>query len=434
LELLPHKKQVKVRGIEVHNQQVQEVGTGFRAALNISGAEKEEIERGDVLAEKGFFEPSYYINASLHLLASAKTPLKNFSRLRIHIGTKEHIGRIVLLDKKILLPGEDAIVQFRLETPAVCSINDNYVVRTYSPQMTIGGGTIIESRAEKVKGFDEKLIEHLRTLESGDPVTIVEEEIKRNFELPRKVNEIAIDVNLPVAEVKDIIKKLISEQKILCIDTNREVYYHQENYQKLKDKIIKTLNEYHKSNPTSIGMEQLTLLKSIGPGLDRQLLNHMLSVLSVQNIVEILPDKKIKLSEFKIVLAPELSEIVKEIEAVFLNQKFQPLTLAELKSKIKSKETLIKKASQYLLDIGKLVNIGEGLIIHNEYLKRAEKILSDFLLANKTIRVAQFRDLLNTSRRSVLPLLVYFDSLGITVRHGDIRELSANYKGRGGGV
>ncbi|MEO0076332.1 MAG: selenocysteine-specific translation elongation factor [candidate division WOR-3 bacterium] len=434
LELLPHRKPVKVRGIEVHNKQVNEVGTGFRAALNITGVEKEEIARGDVLAEKGFFEPSYYINASLHLLASAKTPLKNFTRLRIHIGTKEHLGRVVLLDKKILSPGEDAIVQFRLETPAVCSINDNYVIRTYSPQMTIGGGSIIESKAEKVKGFDEKLIEHLKVLEFADTTTIVEQEILTNFELPRKVNEIAADVNLPIAEVREIIKKLISEQKILVVDTKREVYYHQQNYQQLKDKIIKTLSEYHKLNPSSIGMLSLELLKKISPGLDKQLLDYALAELVKTNVIQILPDKKIKLTEFQVVLDSELTETVQKIERLFLAQAFQPLTFDELKDKIANNETLVRKAFQYLLDIGKLVNIGEGLVIHQAYLKKAQKLLCDFLKENKTIRVAQFRDLLNASRRSVLPLLIYFDTLGITVRRGDFRELSSKYQKNGGGV
>ncbi|UCD19405.1 MAG: selenocysteine-specific translation elongation factor, partial [candidate division WOR-3 bacterium] len=135
LELLPEKKSVKVRGIEVHNEKVEDVTTGFRAAINLVGAEKEEIERGDVLAQPGYFEPSVYLNASLYLLKSAGKPLKNFTRLRIHVGTSEIFGRVVFLDRKVLNPGEKAMAQFRLEAQAVCDINDNYVIRTYSPQM-----------------------------------------------------------------------------------------------------------------------------------------------------------------------------------------------------------------------------------------------------------------------------------------------------------
>ena len=273
LELLPEKKSVKVRGIEVHNQKVDEVGTGFRAAINLVGAEKDDIDRGDVLAQQGYFEPSEYLNASLYLLRSAGKPLKNFTRLRIHIGTNELFGRVVLLDKKTLEPGQKAMVQFRLESPAVCDINDNYVIRTYSPQMTIGGGAIIEPKATKAKGFDEELISHLQRMEVGEPIVVIEEDLLSNFDLPRKPEEIAHDVNLPLKEVENLIESLTESGKITCFDAKRKLYYHENNHTKLKKKIIENLKTYHRKNPTGVGMPPLELLKNISRGLDKILLD-----------------------------------------------------------------------------------------------------------------------------------------------------------------
>jgi len=436
LELLPEKKSVKIRGIEVHGKQVNEVGTGFRAAINLVGAEKEEIERGDVLAQPGFFEPSEYLNASLHLLKNAGKPLKTFERLRIHLGTKEILGRVVFLDKKVLQPGEKAMVQFRLETSAVCAINDLYVIRTYSPQVTIGGGIVIESKATKVKGFDEELIAHLQRTEAGDPIVLIEEYLLSNFELPRKISEIATDVNLPINEVKELAKGLTAQGKIICLDEKRELYYSQKNLKELKEKIIAQIKDYHKNNPTSIGIPGLELLKRISAGLDKFLLDITLEKMAKDNIVQISPDKKMKLSEFKITLGKEIDELIARIEKIFLETGFKPIEYNAMRSAIEqsedalkpmipAKETIIKKAHQYMLDNGVLVNIGEGLVLHQKYVKEAEVKLVEFLKKNKEIKVSQFRDLLNASRRTVLPLLVYFDKRNITVRRGDIRVLSS---------
>lgn len=424
LELLPEKKKVKIRGIEVHNKQVNEVGTGFRVAINLVGAEKEEIERGDVLAQPGFFEPSLYLNASLYLLTSVQKPLKNFERLRVHLGTKEILGRVVFLDKKILLPGEKAMVQYRLESPAVASINDPYVIRTYSPQVTIGGGAIIKVAAVKVKGYDEDLLAHLERVETAAPAVLVEEDLNSNFELPKKITEIAKDINLPVSDVKELVNKLVDQKKVLCLDAKRDLYYHEKNLGILTQKIIKQLREYHKQNPTSIGIPALELLKKISPGLDKFLFDTTLLSMEKQGVVQIATDKKIRLTEFKPVLEKAIDEQLQKIESIFLAQSFQPLDFKEVKTRLAGKETDIKKAYQYLLDNKILINIGEGLVLHQQYVKQAETKLIDFLRKNKEIRISQFRDLLNASRRAVLPLLIYFDSRGVTIRREDVRVLS----------
>jgi len=196
----------------------------------------------------------------------------------------------------------------------------------------------------------------------------------------------------------------------------------------LKEKIIEQIKDYHKNNPTSIGIPPLELLKRISAGLDKFLLDITLEKMMKDNIVQMSPDKKMKLSEFKVTLGKEINELTSKIEKIFLETIFKPIDYNELKLMIPAKETIIKKAHQYMLDNGVLVNIGEGLVLHQKYVKEAEAKLVDFLKKNKEIRISQFRDLLNASRRAALPLLTYFDSRGITVRRGDIRVLSQKYR------
>lgn len=428
LELLPNKKKVKVRGIEVHNKKVTEVGTGFRSAVNLVGTEKEEIKRGDVLAQPGYYKPSTFLNASLYLLKSAGKPLKNLTRLRIHLGTKEILGRIVLLDKKTLAPGQKAMAQFRLETPAVCDINDRYVVRTYSPQATIGGGVIIEPKATKAKGFDEKLIEHLQKVEAGDPGVMVEEYLATNFELPRKVDEIAYDLNLPLPKVSEVIKQLLNNKKVLCIDEKRGLYYSQKNFEKLKNNIINILKEYHKNNPINTGIPQLELLKNISKGFDKSLLNYTLEKMSREKSVKLTDDNKMRLFDFKVVLDKNMDEIVKRLEEMFLVAEYKPPNYDAVLSQRLGDEKLVKKAYRYVLDTGILIFVGESIVMHKKMVEQAKEKLIQFLKSNKEIRISQFRDLLGASRKYVLPLLIYFDTHNVTIKRGDVRILGQKYR------
>jgi len=428
LELLPYKKKVKVRGIQVHNEKVNEVNTGFRAAINLVGVEKDEIERGDIIAQPGFYEPSNFLNVSLYLLKSVEKPLRNLTRLRIHLGTKEILGRIVLLDKKTLKPGEKAMAQFRLEKPAVSDVGDRYVIRTYSPQTTIGGGSIIEPKALKAKGFDEQLIEHLQKVETGDTATMVEENLLSNFEIPQKIDEIAHDLNLPPAEVKTIIGQLISENRALMLDRTRGTYYAEKNLEKLNKTILDILIDYHKTNPTNIGIPRLELLKSISKGLDRNLMDYALGKLSGQKSVKVSEDNKISLFDFKVVLDKELDAAIKKIEKLFLDAGYKPPSYNEILEKKLGDEKTIKKAHRYMIDTGILVSVGESIVLHSKYVAQAEKNLIEFLNKNKEIRISQFRDMLDASRKFVLPLLIYFDTHNVTIKRGDVRILGQKYR------
>jgi selenocysteine-specific elongation factor len=427
VDIMPLASQVKVRGIQVHNKNVDMVTTGFRAAINIAGVEKNEIERGDILGQKGYFQPSEYLNASLYLLGSAPKPLKNLTRLRIHLGTKELFGRIVLLDTRVLNPGEKAMVQFRMEKPAVSDVGDRYVVRTWSPQVTIGGGVIIEPKAQKATGFDESLIEHLQKIEQGDPVVLVQEQIDSNLQLPQKIDEIAHDLNLPAKRVKDIVNVLIENGTVTCLDNKRQIYYGRENIEVLKNKILAILNEYHDANPTHLGIPRLELYKALGMGFDKSLLNHMVTVLEEQKKVKI-KDSKISRYDFNVMLDKSMDETSGKIEQIFLKAEFKLPRFQEVLDKGLGSPDAVKRAYRYLVDSKTLIDVGEGMVFHKNYVHQAHNRLIDFLKKKNEIKVSQFRDLIGASRKFALPLLIYFDTHGITIKRGEVRVLGQKYR------
>ncbi len=428
VELLPQKKELKIRGIEVHNKKVEEVGTGFRAAINIVGAEKEEIERGNVIAQPGFFEPSLFINGSLYLLNSAQ-PLKTFSRIRLHLGTSELLARVVVLEKKTVEPGEKVMVQFRLETPAVCDIGDRFVIRTYSPPMTIGGGVILAPKADKIKEFDEEILSYLQKIETQEPIVIVEEELNQSFTLPLRPEEIARDISLPVDNVKNIIQELLHQRTVLLVDEKRNLYYSRKNLDKLEEIIMEIVKTFHQNNPTLVGMPRLELINKLPKGLDNTLFNFALQYLKEASKIKISNDGKISLYDFKVALDEELGRMVKKLEKIFIDARFQPPEIEKIIEQGIGQPEIVKKAYRHLLDNGTFVNIGEGVVFHKEMIEEAKKKIINFLIEHKEIRVSEFRDLLNASRKYALPLLIYFDSKGITIKRGEVRVL-----GTGGGV
>ncbi len=428
LELLPRKKQVKVRGIQVHNHKVDMVGTGYRAAINIVGADKDEINRGDTLGQIGYFQPSEYINASIHLLSSSEKPLKNLTRLRIHLETKEIFGRIVLLDTKVLNPGEKAMVQFRLEEQAVTDVGDRYVVRTYSPQNTIGGGIIIEPKAQRAKGFDEDLIAHLQKIEEGDPTVMVEENLLSNYNIARKIDEIALDLNLPLDKVRSIVERLIEEHTIVCIDKKRGLYYAMDNIQKLMSAIEKELKQYHAANPTNIGMPQLELQKNISKGLDKILYNHVASRLVADKKIKTTADNKVSLFDFTVKLDKQLDDIGKKISDLYVDAGFKPPDLQTVLSQHLGPERDVQKAYKYLIESGALIDVGESVVFHKKFVEDAQNKIIAFLKKNKEIKVSEFRDIIGASRKYALPLLIYFDTHNVTIKRGEVRLLGQKYR------
>ena len=167
LELMPSQKQVKIRTIQVHNEKTDTAFAGQRVAVNLQGIELNEIKRGYLLTTPGAFIPSYRIDARLRLLPASNRIIRNWNRIRFHLGTDEVLGRVVLLDRDELNPGEEAFVQIILEKQIVAQKGDAFVIRYYSPVTTIGGGTVIESNAAKQKRFKEEVLEELAIKEEG---------------------------------------------------------------------------------------------------------------------------------------------------------------------------------------------------------------------------------------------------------------------------
>jgi selenocysteine-specific elongation factor len=214
LELMPVQRPVRVRTLQVHNEKVATAYAGQRVAVNLQGIDVAEIRRGYLLASPGYLTPSYRVDVRLRLLPSSPRNLKNWNRVRFHLGTDEALGRIVLLDRDEQQPGEEAYAQIVLEKPIVAYKGDPFVIRYYSPVTTIGGGTIIDANAPKQKRFKEEVLEQLATKEEGSLYELLLQEMHSQPEHPLTLAELTKKIGAKEEDIKNEIIQLLDDEQI----------------------------------------------------------------------------------------------------------------------------------------------------------------------------------------------------------------------------
>lgn len=422
VEVLPKKLKTRVRGIQTYNQTVQKAWAGQRTALNLHGLEKANLERGDVLTEPDFIEATYRLDVYLQLLPKAEKPLKNRARVRFHTGTSEIMARAILLDREELKPGEETFAQVHLEAPTVVLAGDRYVIRSYSPIITIGGGEILNAHPARHKRFSTQVQTDLMILKKGSLDQIVEIYAKKNKWKPLNERALLGLLAVPRQELKTELKKLVEQGKLIPTESEARAFMHKDSYQELMKTIQDYLKDFHTKYPLKLGMSKEELRSKLPEELPIQVFNKILEEQATAEILAV--DKKIvRLSTHDIHLSPEQEQIRQKLEEIYLLGGFQPPNYEEVLEKIGNPKEPISDVFQFLLDVGVLVRIREPIFYHQNKLEEIKSLVIKFLKERGQIKVGILKDLLGISRKYAIPLLEYFDSMGLTIRKGDTRVL-----------
>jgi selenocysteine-specific elongation factor len=424
LELLPEGIEVRIRGIQVHNKAVPSAGLGDRAALNLQGIEREMVLRGSVLSTPGYYQPSEYVNADFLYLRSAQIPLKNMTRVRVHLGTAEVIGRIVLLDEKELAPGQKALVQLRLESPIVADWGDRYVVRTYSPQRTIGGGSVLEANPPKAKRFDSVVIARLKAVASGSPDNIVEQYLLKSGYALKTAEQVAREVAMNAADTVKTIEALVGAAKVRRIEAEpKQFFVHTGSYLKGRNIIQDTLAQFHRDQPTRLGMRRQELKSKLPAEFSPVLFDQLLEELKRDGAI-VAELERIRLAGHAVHFEEKEKALAEKIERLYEQTGFESPVMKELPSLTsETNPKRLEKVMAALLDMGKLIEVGEGIILARRYVEQAEAKIREHFAGNEQMTASEFRQMVETSRKYAIPLLGYFDSHGLTQRRGDVRVL-----------
>lgn len=422
VEIYPSKEVSKVRGIQVHDKSVKVAEAGQRCAINIANVKTSAVKRGDVIAASNLMEPSLMIDCKLYYLKSASRPLENRQRVRLYHGTSEIICRVVILDKEELNQGEEAYVQLRLEKPLTAQRNDRFVIRSYSPMYTIGGGSIIDPSAKKAKRFDKKYLEELKVKESGKTENIIENNVKKLSDQYPKASDILKALGKNEEQIEEKLQLLVDENKIVRFDTgDKAVYVHKEYIDNKVNSMCDLLERFHKENPLKWGISKEEIKNKVFKGIKQKIYDEMLDLFVKDNKISI-HGSFISLEGFTIKYTKEQKNTRDNIIKAFKAAKFSPPKYSELEEKQEDKKSF-KMIFDSLLDEGIIVKVSEDCLFLKEDYDKVKELIVNFINTNGSLTLAQLRDELNTSRKYAMALIEHFDGIKLTKRVDDKRVL-----------
>ncbi len=413
VEILPKGTRTKVRGLQSHGETLKKVYAGQRVAMNLQGIAKEDLQRGDIITVPEKIKTTYVIDAELEMLKNSTiSVLKNRSLVHFHTGTTELTGRIIIYDKDELKPGDHAYCQFRFKTPVVVMAGDRYIIRRFSPLLTIGGGEVLDTTAKRQKK-DER-VKNLEIFELGSLSEKLSVKIQQSGLNGASEAELAgwIKQELPV--IKSELSALIKSEKAIQAEGR---LVHKTVFDYFSDRALSSLETFHKSNPLKPGMLKESLRAEF-KGMEQKLFEVLLRLIEDITIEK----EMLRLKTFKIALSEGNEQVKGEILKVLELASFQPPSRDDLAKTISVSPSETTELLKIMATEKSLMRIKDAVYIPMTCYEDMMARLKDFFGNKSEMTVGEFRDLLGTSRKFALPFLEYLDSNKITLRVGEIRK------------
>jgi len=412
LEIFPLGRRIRVRGVQVHGQQTDRAVAGQRTALNLVGASTEDLSRGLLLAPPSTFRPTSKIDVSLTLLPSAK-PLKQRARVHLHAFTFETIATVSLYDKKQISPGETVPAQLRLAGPTLLLPGDRFIVRQFSPMVTIGGGLVLDAQPiRRMPGLQP----FLRVMATGDKAEILLSRIGRRGHEGISIAQLTAESGWPAKIIEAELADSAGQQVVRVGDR----FVEKSSLEGLKLVITNLVTGFHRDNPlvTGIGKEELreradASVETFAAAMEMLVREKKLEV----------DGEIVHLTGRGVVLKDEESESKKTIETAFATAGLKVPALKDVLAGLKLDKTRAQKIVTLLLRDKILVKVSDDLVFHREALEHLRKQMAAEKIKSPKIDVARFKGMTGVSRKYAIPLLEYLDREHVTRRVGDERVI-----------
>ena len=420
VEVLPAAERVRVRGLEVHGGDVREAVAGQRTAVNLSNISAGSLARGMVLTAAGKFEPTRRIDCSLDLLPSAK-PLKYGARVHFHSGTAELGGRVYFLDRqKVLQPGGRAYAQLRFRDALPLWRGDRFIIRQFSPVITIGGGVVLDNQAPKHR-VDEEWRERMEALDGGEPEQVLEV-LLRGAAHGVSAREITARTAWLDDELETTARVLEKNGRIVRVHENPPYFVHHEEFGAATTKTLEFLAAFHRENPLLSGAAKEALRTSLFPQAPPFFLDALLARLARDNKAAV-EGEIVRLATHRVVLREEEEAARDKIVAAFHQAGLAVPALPELLEKLPLDRPRARRILEGLLREGVLVKVTAELVFHSEALDELWGKLARQKQNSDRLTVPAFKNLAGVSRKYAIPLLEYLDRQRLTRRVGDERVI-----------
>ena len=419
IALYPGEKPLRVRTIEVHDQQVEKAEAGQRAALNLPGIQKNKLSRGTILAESGSIFASDKLDVTLHAMRGAHFLIKNNLRVHVFLHTESALGRIVLLNRDRLEAGEQAPAQVRLETPLHARYGDHFIVRFYSPVETIGGGRVIDPIPPRRKRHHPDNERTFAAMNRDDPNARLFEVIVQHRDTFVDLKQAYYPTGIEPQDKTRLLETLTVTGKLVTLDEETVISDWQ--LAAIGEEAQTLLEQFYEDQPLELGMRREELRTRLLPKASIRRSDQVIAKL-IDRATLVEQNGRIALPGRRIELGQDDVRELKEIEAFFMKSAYTPpATDSWLKENSNSQETW--QRVNYLLRQGTLVLLTPQMIMHRDMVDRALTLALNMIEREGSLTLANFRTQLGTTRRYAVALLEYFDKIKATQMKGDVRAL-----------
>ena len=424
VEIFPLGRRARVRGIEVHNQQGDCAVAGQRTALNLAGVEAQQLARGMTLASPGMFESTSCLDVVVSLLPSAR-PLKMRARVHFHCWTSEMLAEVVLLEGKEVAPSARAYAQLRLAGPGLFLPGDRFILRQFSPVVTIGGGVVLDNHPPKHRLGDAEVRRVLEVLETGDAGARLETMIRQAGEAA--ISALVARTGWQPAEVLRVGKRLEGDMRLVFLGQPPSALVHVDYFTALERRVAELLEKFHAANPLTAGVTREDLRGRMASRVAGQsvlpsaaLFNAVLQALVGKAKLE-LRGETVLLAGRGIQLTAEEGAAKEQISRAFEKAGLAVPSAKEVLERLRLDRARAEKLLRILLKEGTLIKVTEDLIFHAMALAGLREMVARRKPQSNRINVAVFKELTGLTRKYAIPLLEYLDRERVTRREGDER-------------
>jgi len=428
VEILPERKKAKIRGIQVYNETSDEAVAGQRTAINLQGINKAMIKRGDLLAHVDTFEPSNRFDVFVKYLPSAKGKIKDRSLVRFHIGTAQIISRLILLGKNAIEPGEEVYARMYLESPVAAVAGDRFVIRSYSPVTTIGGGKILDPLVIKKRQNSKALLNELELLDRGNERERTGVILERADFDGISDRSLSVRTGITFNWQKKVLEEMFSKKEAILLEKETHKVISSRIYKDFQKRIVLEAKAYHERFPLKDGFFKEELRISTGGFIDQNLFNRAIRELEDDGKI-VVEKEKIRLKGHRVDLKGGLKELRKEIEDIYREADLTPPSTKDVLARFPDKKGEASNILTVLLNDKILVKVNEDMHFHSKAMEELRKRYRTLLTEEGKSSPASFRDLTGLSRKYIIPLIEYFDKTKLTMRIGDHRVLRRRNNG-----
>ena len=422
IQILPENISARIRGIQVHNLPVEEAYSGQRTAINLQGIEKSTIERGNVLVRPRTVWPTQRLDVFFEYLSSNTRKLKNRTLTRLHTGTTEIMTRIVLLDQDELVPGDRAFAQLFLDCENVVVAGDHFVLRSYSPVTTIGGGRILDPLPQKHKRKNKKILADLQILQEGSLPEKISVILERGGFEGLSLPQLVWHLGAPAKKIRDALEKLYSSHDAILLAGEDTLTLSGRIYRQLEETVAERLSAYHLANPLKADMSKEELKAALPESVSARLFNMALLGLHKKQIAAVNKDS-VRLESHHVQLAGKEDALKRSIVEIYANAGLAPPSLTDVLGSLGAPKDKAQNIIKLMLKDGDLVKINEELCFARQVIDKLREDYKGQIIRDGKATPATFKELTGLSRKYIIPLMEYFDTTKLTVRVGDHRIL-----------